>query len=274
MDAIKVGAIELRRGLRTAEAFHRIIDGCLQHAGLNAELIRDDSPETVHQTRVGFRRARAALALFKPYLRKRARNAMYDSLREMGRHLAPCRDWDVFLTETLPRIAKHFPEVEIPVVQKAARERREEAYRNLDANSVIQASRLEIDCDEATPIQLTAADMIDRQYFSVRHWCRHIDTPDDCHKLRKTMKKLRYSAEFLGGLFDQKPVRQFVDHCKDMQDVLGKLNDINTTRHLFEQLELHEVNLPVEWVKHQEARAQQRLPEMTGKFFSTKPFWD
>jgi triphosphatase len=51
------------------------------------------------------------------------------------------------------------------------------------------------------------------------------------HKLRIKFKKLRYSCEFFGSLFDSRKKvhrrRRFVDRLADLQDNLGALNDIS-----------------------------------------------
>ena len=51
------------------------------------------------------------------------------------------------------------------------------------------------------------------------------------HKLRIKFKKLRYSCEFFGSLFDSRKKihrrRRFVDCLADLQDNLGALNDIS-----------------------------------------------
>jgi triphosphatase len=52
-------------------------------------------------------------------------------------------------------------------------------------------------------------------------------SPEDRHHLRIRGKKLRYAVEDLGGLFPDHPRRRerFVAATKDLQDVLGLLND-------------------------------------------------
>lgn len=63
---------------------------------------------------------------------------------------------------------------------------------------------------------------------------RHLAHADDeaRHTVRKTIKKLRYGAEFFAGVFDtprqRKRYRRFVAALETLQDDLGALNDLVT----------------------------------------------
>src|SRR5262249_48618346 len=52
--------------------------------------------------RVAIRRLRSALALFRDYAGVASARDFRDRLRDAGRALGEGRDWDVFLTETIP----------------------------------------------------------------------------------------------------------------------------------------------------------------------------
>jgi triphosphatase len=279
MDAIrptKATSIELLNGMRTGEAFERILGACLRHAALNAELISQDEPEAVHQARVGFRRARSAIALFKPHLHEKSRKTMYRELRAIGKHLAPLRDWDVFCHETLPRLVHRFPE--LSGVVQAAEDKRVAAYATLERGRVIEATRNHISLEMPDPIATIAPDLLDNQYFIVRRAFRHIDTAERRHTLRKAMKKLRYSIEFLADLFEPKPMNAFHHHCKDIQDVLGRMNDAETMSDMLTELWDQDpqsiIMTSLEWAKHKQDKATGDLAGTRAEFRAAKPFWD
>ena len=48
------------------------------------------------------------------------------------------------------------------------------------------------------------------------------------HKMRKTLKTLRYTAEFFGSLYDARDVQPFVKQLKRLQDLFGYINDVET----------------------------------------------
>jgi CHAD domain-containing protein len=60
----------------------------------------------------------------------------------------------------------------------------------------------------------------------------------DRHRLRIAGKKLRYAIEFFKSLFQksQPKRRKFGKALKDLQDALGKLNDIHVHQHLGDEV--------------------------------------
>ncbi len=56
------------------------------------------------------------------------------------------------------------------------------------------------------------------------------------HELRKDCKRLRYAAEFMGGLYDGKAVRRFTKRLAALQEELGLINDGASTAGLMAQL--------------------------------------
>ena len=85
------------------EAARRIVAACLAHAQANESGVLDAHDiEFVHQLRVAFRRLRSALRLFRQALQTGEDAAFAEDLRWAAGVLGRCRDWDVFVTETLP----------------------------------------------------------------------------------------------------------------------------------------------------------------------------
>jgi CHAD domain-containing protein len=59
---------------------------------------------------------------------------------------------------------------------------------------------------------------------------------DELHALRKALKKLRYSVEFLAPLYRHKKVKVYLRGCKALLKQLGMLNDAVVAVALAEQL--------------------------------------
>ena len=62
----------------------------------------------------------------------------------------------------------------------------------------------------------------------------------DRHRLRIALKKLRYSAEFFAALYPKAAVRAWLEPLKDLQDMLGHLNDVAQVRGTVGRLMLEE----------------------------------
>ena len=99
----------------------------------------------------------------------------------------------------------------------------------------------------ARPVRGFAAEALDRLHRKVRKRGRHFARLDDAarHRLRKTVKKLRYTADFFAPLFaDDGQSAALRDHAKlteALQDRLGALNDIATAPQLLRSLSLDAV---------------------------------
>ncbi len=240
----KATPIVLEPKTPTGEAFHTIITACHAHAASNVPLLHPDVPDSVHQMRVGIRRMRSALLLFKRHLWPKVRRDLNGRLSDMGSLLGPSRDWDVFGQETLPKIQRHFPSLsDFDSLCQSAEAHRRSAYdclgRVKEEWPSFHCEHL-LDGDElAVPIDEIAPELLDGVLHLAKRRSRHLNTPNEWHALRKAVKKLRYGVEFLGSLYDPKAVKSYVDHCKGVQEILGKVNDTSTTALLLEELPVH-----------------------------------
>ena len=272
----KAVPIELDRTMGTGVVFEQTIGGCLRHAAANAPLINADTPEAVHQTRVGLRRTRSAIWLFRDHLDRKARKSVERTLRSVGRQLSPMRDWDVFVAETLPKLAKRTKPERVARLREAAEAKRLSVYHDakIEIPQPPLCQMLIEGANPFVPISMTAPDMLDRAYYTVRRATRHVGTPAERHDLRKAMKKLRYGLEFLASLYEGKAVKNFLDPCKQMQDILGEINDAQTMTHLLQELD---GTVPAEWLsgaENREERAVDHLGKHLTVFRNAKPFWD
>ena len=50
--------------------------------------------------------------------------------------------------------------------------------------------------------------------------------PEEKHKMRRSLKKLRYMTEFFAPIFPSKDVKPFVKQLRMLQDVFGYVNDV------------------------------------------------
>ncbi|MGH7156115.1 MAG: CHAD domain-containing protein, partial [Acetobacteraceae bacterium] len=204
----------------TAAAFRAIISSALAHFVRNMAAARDGDAEGVHQLRVATRRLRAALMLFRPHLRGKAAAGFNDELRRIGRICGAARDLDVFLHETLPAARKHVGEEGwLDLLEEVAAPHRgaaqAELRRELDGPA---CTRLILGLsgwiedgltdptllgDEVFQRPIAGIDLLSRMERKVAKQGRGIGhaSAADLHELRKAIKKLRYSIEFLAPLY-------------------------------------------------------------------------
>ena len=212
-------------------------------------------PEPVHQMRVALRRLRSAMTVFHPLLDSPELQAATAGLKALGQRLGPTRDWDVFLTETLPPVNAAFPQDRrlARLVAAAARRRQEchgelreflegADFRRLGIELAwLAGARCWHPLPEATDHALTlhgfAAEVLS-------HRLRKLHCGDDIagqdaaerHKLRLRVKRARYSSELFESLYPGKPMRRLMHRLAGVQDELGNLNDLSTAETLLSQL--------------------------------------
>lgn len=285
-DIIRATPVILAQA-NAADAIRQIIRECTNHVSGNIGMVNGFA-EAAHQARVGLRRLRSALILFRKQLDKDTRKHLSNEVRKLGNALGSVRDWDVFLDETLPKMMRQVNGVHIPFddVRIAAANQRLNAGQALkDAYQDIEVVWFAL-ADRANNIALRggeggdliidmAPELLAPQARLVNKFSRQLQTPEQRHALRKAVKKLRYSVEFLGSLYNPKAVRHYLDRCKAAQEVLGDMNDASTTRHLCETLQMKELPMEplIDWARVREVRAEGHLADTVTAFRDGKPFW-
>lgn len=289
---------EIEAGLGGNEALRLIVMGTLVHILGNVAAADAMQPEGIHQFRVGLRRLRSAIVLFQPLLATDALALFENELKRLGQIFGARRDADVFCIETLPAAGRETASAWIEHLANHAA-----AHRDATAGPVREALRgpgltglvlgLAAWCEEglldpARPgsgrlgkqIAVLAPDLLDRMARKTEKRSRRIDEPADMHRFRKSLKKLRYGAEFLSGLYDKGDVKRFRKRCSALQDLLGDVNDARVTPRLAASL----VDTPgpelapaiaalAEWSASRERAALATLGKKLARFAETPPFW-
>jgi len=107
--AQKSRPVALERGTPASAALRRIMGACLAQMQANEAGARiGRQPEYLHQFRVGMRRLRSCLSLVAGAGGRDAVAPLAEDLRWLGTAMNPARDWDVFMTQTLPPLAGMF----------------------------------------------------------------------------------------------------------------------------------------------------------------------
>lgn len=213
-------------------------------------LHRSDDPEVVHQARVGWRRFKSGVRLFKPALPPDSAPS-WKPLAPLLRSLGELRDRDVALTETLPRLQHLFTEGEadrhanwmlmLQAMKQSAHHHREAARLALQTPEIGQVllSTLKwlnglstmtasppLPNTPQRPLQDWARRRLDRLRRRLKTATHDLDHLESQHRARILAKRLRYGAEALQGFLPKKRWRRWGREGTRWQTALGASRDI------------------------------------------------
>lgn len=247
--AVKATRLALSTAMTVEQAFQAIAANCISQMEDNDQIVvKRHDVEGLHQMRVGMRRLRSALNMFKGLLH--LPEDMQKELDWLAGELGDARDWDVLAGSTLPAMAKYVSDpTQIDGVQQAATEKAKAhhvataaavdspryTHLMLSMSRWVQTMGWHDDKGATTaagdklaqPVVKFARKILKRDQRRLRTRAHNLRaaTPEARHRLRIAAKKTRYAAEFFYSLFSPKIVRPYVDGLTRLQDELGLLND-------------------------------------------------
>ena len=273
----KAEAVRVTADMTVARAFETIVHACLKHYRLNEPLVLYETKSAaLHQSRVAMRRLRSALTLFRPAVEDVEFQHLRNELRWFTAQLGDARNLDVYLERDLPKDERH------QLIVK-----RERLYEHVaDAMNSHKFRRSVIDlvgwCAIGAwrtgkvaqrPVESFANRRLDRLWRSIVEAGRDVTAMDEVsrHGLRIQIKKLRYAIEFLEGIYPhtRSATKRFGSALADLQESLGKLNDMVTAKTLGEHQAKNSwlIGSPAE--RRHLVAAEEALRGLLG----TGPFW-
>lgn len=255
-EALVVGArdIELDPDATAGEAFQVIALSCLDQIDRNREAVERGSLEGLHQMRIGLRRLRAAISMFKLLFQDAESAAVKAELKWLRNELGPARDLDVLIRESVEPLQKErvdgaalralradmakrrqrsFDRVKITVAGERYRKAILAAALWIVGGSWAATTDPKLAAERTRPV----ADFIDHKlghrHDKIVKRLKNLEQldPRSRHKLRIAVKKLRYADEFFGSLYRGGRAKRRLKHhravLQKLQSVLGKLNDIH-----------------------------------------------
>lgn len=210
---------------------------------------KHENAEIAHQLRVGLRRLRTALRIFRPEFDNQTLRDLAAELREVQRIVGDLRNADVIASDivapTLGRNAN--ARVARQLVQllelRCTGERKAVSARLASARNTRLALRIALlphgagwSAEPAS--NRTAADIaqsaLHKHWKKVRKQARNLDRLSDTerHALRKDLKTLRYALEFFASILPNAKYARFLGRLKVLQDSFGYLNDVVLARSL------------------------------------------
>jgi inorganic triphosphatase YgiF len=244
--ARKARPIHLDRSMSVEESLRVILSNCYSHWVDNqAVAIGGADPEGIHQLRIALRRLRVALAIFRKYLDPESILWINTEARWILHAVGKAREWDAFLQDIIPPAAAGPFNVDgLASLCNAAEAARDEAYDG--TREVFESARYTSfflrfgSWIEQRGWRNTKLDGVDKSITRVsRNWLAKTHTqtlsagrnlvkmtPEERHKIRLRLKKLRYGSEFFESLYPRKTLRRYVKRVRRLQDELGWLNDL------------------------------------------------
>jgi len=309
--SVGAAAIVLDPECSTAEAFRVIALACLDHALANEQAVRARDAEGIHQMRVGLRRLRAALSLFKEIVQGSEAEAVKTELKWLTDRLGPARELDVLIDKRVRPARATAPFDEIGVLARyldgqraAAFDEAAEAvdsdrYRAIGLKTALWIvdgpwSRSDDPMIAATQDRRATdfvAEMMAKRLQRILKRAAKVQelSPLHRHKLRIAVKKLRYATEFFATLFPgskrEERRQRFSTALKAVQSALGTLNDLEAHKRIAgaiahprqRQRKQPQKALAIGFITGQEqmqtSHCLERVGEAANRFGAVRVFW-
>jgi triphosphatase len=288
----KARAVEVVRGVDVSTLARAAITSCCDQVRLNIPgAKRGEDPAFAHQLRVGARRLRVALKLFKALLDPEHVSWLEGELRWVFAQVGAQRELDVLLRDTIVPAAERNPSEALLALRKLIEDERAKRYQQVHETLASRRFGSLARALEELPETLQADARSAKKWARRKLSQRRDNTlaqyeaalrgdPHERHELRKEFKKLRYASELTSALFKPKRVKRYLDALEEVQDVLGALNDVAAGRN---ELELLTTGRHIELgtaLEACEADFARREAEQLTKFepvlrahAETDPFW-
>jgi len=211
-----------------------------------------EGAEYLHQMRVALRRLRVVMWMMKKISEDEYLAELYKDVTAMGVNLGRVREWDVFIMKILEPLCRSLPKHEgLKMFLEQCERKREEYYDDLREDvQVRQRQRLLLrfsswmngdywerevwqqeESMNTREFAIHRLSKLSKRFKSKSHRLKN-KHPEQLHALRILAKKLRYSSEFLAPSFDKRRSKQFLAALGKLQEVLGKINDIEVSDRL------------------------------------------
>lgn len=288
LQAAKALPAAIDDGMSAISAFRTVALSCLGHLQGNEKGVRDsDAPEFVHQARVAIRRLRSAIRVWKPLLPENFVTRFDPRWRALANQLGDTRNWDVFLTETLPSLAEAFPDrAEIGrlsrhAIRHAAKSRKNAraALKSADYAQLLlgfTAALLALPENKAPSLQAFAGRCLNKRAKRVLRLAREAQDADAAirHRLRVALKRLRYTLEFFTPLFPSPRLHPYHQAATHLQDILGRMNDLVVATQLtHEALSGGKGDVVHGWLQRQSGQLLQEVSQSLTDFLQQKVPW-
>lgn len=256
-------------------------------------------PEGAHQLRVALRRLRVVERLFRDEIGTKETRGLARKAKKFTESIGPARDWDVFLSETLPSVKERGVEAAgFAKLEARAAALRAEAWQkaserigslsfNKFALDLLAAAHLQDWRKKAgkhgdAPARGFSEGAFDKRLEDVRETGAAAigGAAAELHPLRIALKKLRYSAQTFRPLYPREARKPYMAAMSRLQDRLGEINDAVVAQNLANEAAKGEGNAAARAAgflcgfraAEAEAKASE-IAERWKEFEAMAPFW-
>ena len=284
--------IALLPGLSGDEALQRIGAACLDHIVGNESAVLAGMPDGIHQMRVGVRRLRAVLSAFGKMLPDEQRRRALAELRWLGDALGPARNLDVFERELVAPARTALGDAAAERRRKTAYARAARAVRSRRYRTSLSRLRGWFggcgwrEDDRSRPLRKPMGAVAGRVLARRRRVANRRSkgfaeqSPQQRHRLRIALKKLRYATDVLAGLYQADDVGRFSKQLKRLQDQLGAANDIRVGRDIVAEIAGLNGGLlgdagqsMLAWHERRLAAHEPKLRKRLDRLLDAEPYW-
>lgn len=192
-------------------------------------VLQSRRPIGIHQTRVAFRRMRAAFSVFRGALNGPVVRSLSAEARWLAGECAPARDLHVFLTETVegvpPTVSRIAARLAAVHLQRARAALSGARYNAFDRQLIAFADQPP--SGRNTRLDDFGREVLEKRHRKVERRGRGLDelNAEELHELRIAIKKQRYAATFLQPAFASAAAKPYIEATVRLQGALGALND-------------------------------------------------
>jgi inorganic triphosphatase YgiF len=305
---VKATRLSLHAADTVEGALSSVVDTCLGQVVANQHpVLVNEDPEGVHQMRVGLRRLRSALTLFKTVIPDAQRERIVAEVRWLTAELGRSRDADVQAAEIVGPVAARMEDDEAfqhllqllrqekedgRAAARAAVASRRVSDLILDVSAWMARRRWrEQPLSEASaqlfqPVTDLACRLLSQRHKKVVKRARRfseLPTPER-HELRKDVKKLRYACEFFRSLYPRKRLAAYTKRLAGLQDALGYLNDVAVAEEFVSHLVAvaerngghdlqYAAGVVLGWHEHALAMEEPVIEQQIERFLGARRFW-
>lgn len=244
--------------LSVGQGMQAILSNCINQMRANeAGVLSGSGSEALHQMRVGLRRLRSAIRLFRQVAAFPIE--LSKELAWLGTELGTARDWDVLHMSTLPALRKQVGTAERlssleAAVQQKVREMRASAVRAIQSARyarLLLALSAWINCvqwldgPDASKAFMLKRPFVDfaneallRERRKMLRYGASLSGLDGqaLHRLRIAVKRSRYATEFFQPLGAARHMARHIRELTVLQDDLGKAHDLLAAEHMLSEL--------------------------------------
>lgn len=296
-EARHASPLRIDRRTTPQAALRGMVSNALGHALPNMADVADGigAPEQLHQARVALRRLRVALRVFGAWS-PGVDPAWSAGLASLFGALGAARERDALAGAIWPALREAgAPLVELSPPSRAMAP--EQALTNPDTTLLLldllafsvageqpagpaeqRAGPCATDGDApATPADLGAsvAPLMKRLHRRLTRDAAAFPLLDDTarHEVRKRLKRLRYSIDFLAPLYSDRPSKRYLQTLRLAQEALGEFNDLSVAEDLYRQAAIADGRawFAVGWLVARKAAAARRAAHHLSRLARLRP---